>query len=303
MTARLSFCRQELSWSVPPSRVMIEPNAAPLSFVEQTTTGSDHAYVEMTASGASTSFVKHYLQADRLLPNIMSTASICIQFILVLSTSVFQSLLYFHASFSTKKVAFALSRNSSRRKVNGERQASSWHCQVALMFLFALRCNVMSSLRSSQTSLFQVLHVGALLETRLRRIPRYHTNISKPSFRCRPRLMLDPSEQNISHDNKENHITIDNKINYSNNNNSNNNKPSRKRREDRNVGGYDPSEKLELETVVNVGNPQIRVASKERSVTSILRELSAIQQQGPQKYCILGTRHCSFLHQQIIELL
>jgi hypothetical protein len=81
------------------------------------------------------------------------------------------------------------------------------------------------------------------------------------------------------------------------------NKPSRKRREDRNVGGYDPSEQLELDTVVNVGNPQIRVSSKERSVTSILRELSAIQQQGPQKYCILGTRHCSFLHQQIIELL
>ncbi|EEC45495.1 predicted protein, partial [Phaeodactylum tricornutum CCAP 1055/1] len=42
---------------------------------------------------------------------------------------------------------------------------------------------------------------------------------------------------------------------------------------------------------------------KERSVTSILKELAAIQQQGPQKYCILGTRHCSFLHQQIIELL
>eukprot|EP00536_Pseudo-nitzschia_multiseries_P002804 jgi/Psemu1/184371/e_gw1.39.130.1 len=42
---------------------------------------------------------------------------------------------------------------------------------------------------------------------------------------------------------------------------------------------------------------------KDRSVTDILKELAAIQQQGPQKYCILGTRHCSYLHQQIIEML
>jgi len=41
----------------------------------------------------------------------------------------------------------------------------------------------------------------------------------------------------------------------------------------------------------------------ERSVTTILKELAAIQAQGRQKYCILGTRHCSFLHQQTIELL
>jgi hypothetical protein len=52
-----------------------------------------------------------------------------------------------------------------------------------------------------------------------------------------------------------------------------------------------------------VGDPQQRVKEKERSVTSILKELAAIQQQGPQKYCMLGTRHCSYLHQQIIELL
>ena len=68
------------------------------------------------------------------------------------------------------------------------------------------------------------------------------------------------------------------------------------------VGGYDPSEKIGSKEI-NVGDPQIKVKKKERSVTSILRELAAIQQQGPQKYCILGTRHCSFLHQQIIELL
>lgn len=69
------------------------------------------------------------------------------------------------------------------------------------------------------------------------------------------------------------------------------------------LGEYDPSENLRPEREVVVGNPQLRVKEKDRSVTSILRELAAIQQQGPQKYCILGTRHCSYLHQQIIELL
>jgi len=68
------------------------------------------------------------------------------------------------------------------------------------------------------------------------------------------------------------------------------------------VGSYDPGESLRQEEV-NVGNPQIKVKEKERDITSILRELAAIQQKGPQKYCIIGTRHCSYLHQQIIELL
>jgi hypothetical protein len=67
------------------------------------------------------------------------------------------------------------------------------------------------------------------------------------------------------------------------------------------VGGYDPSERIG--EGINVGDPQIKLQEKEFSVTSILKELAAIQQQGPQKYCILGTRHCSYLHQQIIELL
>ena len=75
-----------------------------------------------------------------------------------------------------------------------------------------------------------------------------------------------------------------------------------KKKSDGGVGGYDPGESLRQEEL-NVGDPQIKVKEKERSVTSILKELAAIQQQGPQKYCILGTRHCSFLHQQIIELL
>jgi hypothetical protein len=71
------------------------------------------------------------------------------------------------------------------------------------------------------------------------------------------------------------------------------------------LGEYDPSENLpqrQREAPI-VGNPQLRVKEKERSVTNILKELAAIQQQGPQKYSILGTRHCSYLHQQIIELL
>jgi hypothetical protein len=69
------------------------------------------------------------------------------------------------------------------------------------------------------------------------------------------------------------------------------------------IGQYDPSEDIRPEREVLVGDPQLRVKEKDWSVTSILKELSAIQQQGPQKYCILGTRHCSYLHQQIIELL
>ena len=71
------------------------------------------------------------------------------------------------------------------------------------------------------------------------------------------------------------------------------------------VGEYDPSENLPQteRAVPNVGDPQLRVKEKDWSVTDILKELAAIQQQGPQKYCILGTRHCSYLHQQIIELL
>ena len=76
-----------------------------------------------------------------------------------------------------------------------------------------------------------------------------------------------------------------------------------KRRDGSGLGGYDAGESLRQEEKLNVGDPQLKVKEKERSVTSILKELAAIQQQGPQKYCILGTRHCSYLHQQIIELL
>lgn len=55
--------------------------------------------------------------------------------------------------------------------------------------------------------------------------------------------------------------------------------------------------------VANVGAPQVvQPVSENITITSILKELKAIQNVGPQKYCIIGTRHCSYLHQQIVEL-
>ncbi len=69
------------------------------------------------------------------------------------------------------------------------------------------------------------------------------------------------------------------------------------------LGEFDPSKKIPIKREVLVGNPQLKVKKKEKSVTQILQELAEIQQKGPRKYCILGTRHCSYLHQQIIELL
>lgn len=58
---------------------------------------------------------------------------------------------------------------------------------------------------------------------------------------------------------------------------------------------------LERETAV-VGDPQV-AQLETMNITKVLTELQAIQSQGPKKYCILGTRHCSFLHQQIVEML
>ena len=70
------------------------------------------------------------------------------------------------------------------------------------------------------------------------------------------------------------------------------------------LGEFDKSDKLPgNQREVNVGNPQSKVKEKDVTVTSILLELAAIQQKGPQSYCIIGTRHCSYLHQQIIEML
>ena len=75
------------------------------------------------------------------------------------------------------------------------------------------------------------------------------------------------------------------------------------------VGGFNPEERLGLERqTVNVGDPQTAVMTPMNqtdvmNITNVLSELQAIQSQGPKKYCILGTRHCSFLHQQIVEML
>lgn len=69
------------------------------------------------------------------------------------------------------------------------------------------------------------------------------------------------------------------------------------------VGGYNPAEKLGLEReAAIVGDPQV-AQPESMNITMVLTELQAIQSQGPKKYCILGTRHCSFLHQQIVEML
>ena len=70
------------------------------------------------------------------------------------------------------------------------------------------------------------------------------------------------------------------------------------------VGGFKPGEKLGLEReTANVGDPQTAQLEQPMNITKVLTELQAIQSQGPKKYCILGTRHCSLLHQQIVEML
>lgn len=43
------------------------------------------------------------------------------------------------------------------------------------------------------------------------------------------------------------------------------------------------------------------MVEKEYSIETILKELAEIQNQGPKNYCVLGTRHCSYLHQQVSD--
>lgn len=70
------------------------------------------------------------------------------------------------------------------------------------------------------------------------------------------------------------------------------------------LGEFKPEEKLGLEReAAMVGDPQTAQLDQPINITKVLTELQAMQSQGPQKYCILGTRHCSFLHQQIVEML
>lgn len=48
---------------------------------------------------------------------------------------------------------------------------------------------------------------------------------------------------------------------------------------------------------------KVATLERDQSFDTVLQELSAIQQDGPRNVAILGTRHTSYLHQQIIELL
>lgn len=76
------------------------------------------------------------------------------------------------------------------------------------------------------------------------------------------------------------------------------------------VGEGNFGKKLGLKRqIAVVGAPQTLVEDEDEiqlskmNITQVMTELQAIQSQGPKKYCILGTRHCSFLHQQIVEML
>mmetsp|Transcript_7650 Transcript_7650/g.18622 ORF Transcript_7650/g.18622 Transcript_7650/m.18622 type:complete len:239 (-) Transcript_7650:45-761(-) len=61
---------------------------------------------------------------------------------------------------------------------------------------------------------------------------------------------------------------------------------------------YDDQEATTISTLINNKEEE-----RDRMFDTILQELSAIQQNAPRKVAILGTRHFSFLHQQIVELL
>mmetsp|Transcript_39811 Transcript_39811/g.77966 ORF Transcript_39811/g.77966 Transcript_39811/m.77966 type:complete len:239 (-) Transcript_39811:35-751(-) len=61
---------------------------------------------------------------------------------------------------------------------------------------------------------------------------------------------------------------------------------------------YDEKERSSISTLINNKDEE-----RDRMFDTILQELSAIQQNAPRKVAILGTRHFSFLHQQIVELL
>ena len=76
------------------------------------------------------------------------------------------------------------------------------------------------------------------------------------------------------------------------------------------IGEVNYGKKLGLKRqIAVVGAPQTLVEDEDEiqiskmNITQVMTELQAIQSQGPKKYCILGTRHCSFLHQQIVEML
>lgn len=61
---------------------------------------------------------------------------------------------------------------------------------------------------------------------------------------------------------------------------------------------YDEEGSSGISTLTEIQNDE-----RDKMFDTILQELSAIQQNAPRKVAILGTRHFSFLHQQIVELL
>lgn len=59
------------------------------------------------------------------------------------------------------------------------------------------------------------------------------------------------------------------------------------------------------ESTSSEGGQQSSSSSQSTKISfdTVLQELSSIQKDGPSNIAILGTRHCSLLHQQIVELL
>eukprot|EP00168_Porphyra_purpurea_P009429 TRINITY_DN2295_c0_g1_i5.p1 TRINITY_DN2295_c0_g1~~TRINITY_DN2295_c0_g1_i5.p1 ORF type:complete len:356 (-),score=94.29 TRINITY_DN2295_c0_g1_i5:158-1111(-) len=73
------------------------------------------------------------------------------------------------------------------------------------------------------------------------------------------------------------------------------------------LGGGTPGREDEFISSIGTSKSQsvttLEKESTERSFGTVLQELAAIQADGPRNVAILGTRHASYLHQQIIELL
>jgi len=67
--------------------------------------------------------------------------------------------------------------------------------------------------------------------------------------------------------------------------------------------GGDPLDKPPAFAGSSRGGGTAVLEDSDFSVNTILKQLESIQQGTPKNIVILGTRHCSFLHQQIIELL
>ena len=78
--------------------------------------------------------------------------------------------------------------------------------------------------------------------------------------------------------------------------------PRAERRSERKTTLEGDSRVVTLEKEDPFSSPQLTL-EKSTGMEDMLRELREIQGSANRTYCILGTRHCSYLHQQIIELL